>query len=133
MAPAGPLTWDATRALPSGDSSTSPLRTRATALSDAVVARGQGLLGPHGDLGHGRPPGRPGTRVAVVGEGVAWPVVGCYYCHWVISSGLRRCVVVISAQTGLPLATFLEACPWTLAQILDAHFWLDAEIPSPSC
>src|SRR5215470_14326936 len=28
-----------------------------------------------------------------------------------------------SAQTGLPLATFPETCPWTLEQILDADFW----------
>jgi hypothetical protein len=26
-------------------------------------------------------------------------------------------------ETGLPLATFPEACPWTIAQVLDADFW----------
>ncbi|HSF32563.1 MAG TPA: DUF29 domain-containing protein [Candidatus Tectomicrobia bacterium] len=26
-------------------------------------------------------------------------------------------------ETGLPLATFPEACPWPLAQVLDADFW----------
>jgi hypothetical protein len=26
-------------------------------------------------------------------------------------------------ETGLPLATFPEACPWTVAQVLDADFW----------
>jgi len=26
-------------------------------------------------------------------------------------------------ETGLPLATFPEACPWTAAQILDEDFW----------
>lgn len=26
-------------------------------------------------------------------------------------------------ETGLPLATFSEACPWTAAQILDEDFW----------
>ena len=29
----------------------------------------------------------------------------------------------VSAQTGLPLATFPQACPWTAAQILDDDFW----------
>ena len=28
-----------------------------------------------------------------------------------------------SEETGLPLATFPEACPWTAAQVLDADFW----------
>jgi hypothetical protein len=26
-------------------------------------------------------------------------------------------------QTGLPLATFPEACPWTVAEVLDEDFW----------
>ena len=26
-------------------------------------------------------------------------------------------------ETGLPLATFPEACPWPVAQVLDADFW----------
>jgi hypothetical protein len=29
-------------------------------------------------------------------------------------------------QTRLPLATFPEACPWTVEQVLDAAFWPDA-------
>jgi Domain of unknown function DUF29 len=29
--------------------------------------------------------------------------------------------------TGLPLATFPEACPWARAQILDADFWPEME------
>jgi hypothetical protein len=29
-------------------------------------------------------------------------------------------------ETGLPLATFPEACPWLLAQVLDADFWPEA-------
>ena len=29
-------------------------------------------------------------------------------------------------QTRLPLATFPETCPWTVAQVLDATFWPDA-------
>jgi hypothetical protein len=28
-----------------------------------------------------------------------------------------------SVQTGLPLATFPAACPWTPAQVLEADFW----------
>lgn len=28
-----------------------------------------------------------------------------------------------SVQTGLPLSTFPEVCPWTPEQILDADFW----------
>jgi hypothetical protein len=29
-------------------------------------------------------------------------------------------------ETVLPLATFPEACPWTLTQVLDADFWPEA-------
>jgi hypothetical protein len=29
-------------------------------------------------------------------------------------------------DTGLPLATFPEACPWPLAQVLDEDFWPEA-------
>ena len=29
-------------------------------------------------------------------------------------------------ETNLPLATFPEPCPWTLAQVLDADFWPEA-------
>jgi hypothetical protein len=32
-------------------------------------------------------------------------------------------------QTGLPLATFPESCPWTVEQVLDQEFW--PEEPSP--
>ena len=28
-----------------------------------------------------------------------------------------------SEETGIPLATFPPACPWTAAQLLDAEFW----------
>jgi hypothetical protein len=28
-----------------------------------------------------------------------------------------------SGETGLSLATFPEACPWTLEQVLDDDFW----------
>jgi Domain of unknown function DUF29 len=30
-------------------------------------------------------------------------------------------------ETGLPLATIAEACPWAPAQVLDADFWLEVE------
>jgi hypothetical protein len=29
-------------------------------------------------------------------------------------------------ETGLPIATFPEACPWAVAQVLDEDFWPDA-------
>jgi hypothetical protein len=29
-------------------------------------------------------------------------------------------------QTGLPLSTFPEVCPWTAAQVLDEEFWPEA-------
>jgi hypothetical protein len=29
-------------------------------------------------------------------------------------------------ETGLPLATFPEACPWPIAQVLDEDFWPEA-------
>ena len=29
-------------------------------------------------------------------------------------------------DTGLPLATFPEACPWPVAQVLDEDFWPEA-------
>jgi len=34
-------------------------------------------------------------------------------------------------ETGLPLATFPEVCPWTPKQILDAEFWPEGETPAP--
>lgn len=33
-------------------------------------------------------------------------------------------------QTGLPLATFPEACPWSVTQVLDEDFW-PAGAPTP--
>jgi hypothetical protein len=32
---------------------------------------------------------------------------------------------IASAETGLPLSTFPEACPWTLEQVVDEEFWPD--------
>jgi hypothetical protein len=29
-------------------------------------------------------------------------------------------------ETGLPLATFPETCPWALAQVLEADVWPEA-------
>ena len=37
-----------------------------------------------------------------------------------------------SRQTGLPLATFPPACPWTVEQLLDVDFWPQEEgSPAP--
>jgi hypothetical protein len=33
-------------------------------------------------------------------------------------------------ETGLPLATFPESCPWSVDQLLDEDFWPDAETPA---
>ncbi len=35
-------------------------------------------------------------------------------------------------ETGLPLVTFPEACPWTAEQVLDTDFWPEADTPSAS-
>jgi hypothetical protein len=32
----------------------------------------------------------------------------------------------VAKDTGLPLATFPEVCPWPVAQVLDADFWPEA-------
>ena len=32
-----------------------------------------------------------------------------------------------SAETGLPLATFPETCPWPVEQVLDADFWPEGQ------
>ena len=34
--------------------------------------------------------------------------------------------VLAQVETGLPLATFPQDCPWTIEQILDADFWPEA-------
>jgi uncharacterized protein DUF29 len=31
-----------------------------------------------------------------------------------------------SDETGLPLATFPDICPWTMEQVLDESFWPEA-------
>jgi hypothetical protein len=40
-----------------------------------------------------------------------------------LSGAHRHARVKASIQTGLPLATFPEACPWLVAQVLDEDFW----------
>ena len=35
----------------------------------------------------------------------------------------RRAYAGATDETGLPLETFPEACPWTITQVLDADFW----------
>jgi hypothetical protein len=36
----------------------------------------------------------------------------------------------VARQTRLRLETFPETCPWTAEQILDTHFWPEAEVSS---
>jgi hypothetical protein len=38
-------------------------------------------------------------------------------------SAYPRARRLASAETGLPLATFPEVCPWPVEQVLDADFW----------
>lgn len=33
---------------------------------------------------------------------------------------------IASEETGLPIETFTETCPWTAAQVLDYSFWPEA-------
>lgn len=40
--------------------------------------------------------------------------------------GARR---LAADDTGFPLATFPESCPWTLEQILDEDFWPESDEP----
>jgi hypothetical protein len=40
-----------------------------------------------------------------------------------LARAYARARVQAMEQTGLPLATFLEVCPWTPAQVLDEAFW----------
>jgi Domain of unknown function DUF29 len=41
------------------------------------------------------------------------------FLAWAYPRGRREA----AKDTGLPLATFPEACPWPLAQVLDEDFW----------
>ena len=40
-----------------------------------------------------------------------------------LASAYRDARLEAAAETGLAVAVFPEACPWTLAQSLDAEFW----------
>jgi len=40
-----------------------------------------------------------------------------------LASAYPRARRLASAETGLPLATFPEVCPWPVEQVLDADFW----------
>jgi hypothetical protein len=43
-------------------------------------------------------------------------------CAWAYPRARREA----AKDTGLPLATFPEACPWAVAQVLDEDFWPEA-------
>ena len=43
-----------------------------------------------------------------------------------LASAYPRARRLAAGETGLPLATFPEACPWPLAQVLDEDFWPEA-------
>jgi Domain of unknown function DUF29 len=40
-----------------------------------------------------------------------------------LASAYRRAALETAAETGLPGATFPDACPWTVEQVLDGGFW----------
>lgn len=40
-----------------------------------------------------------------------------------LDESYREACEIASEETGLPLATFPETCPWTAEQILDYRFW----------
>ncbi len=40
-----------------------------------------------------------------------------------LTRAYRRARLEAAGETGLPLAVFAEACPWTFEQILDERFW----------
>jgi len=40
-----------------------------------------------------------------------------------LASAYRKATLEAVAETGLPSATFPEACPWTVEQVLDDGFW----------
>jgi hypothetical protein len=49
----------------------------------------------------------------------------CDYPAERLALAYRRARQQAAHQTGLPLATFPETCPWPLAQVLDEEFWPD--------
>ena len=48
-----------------------------------------------------------------------------------MAEGYAEARLNASDETGLTLATFPEACPWTPEQVLDAEFWPEGETPLP--
>jgi len=46
-----------------------------------------------------------------------------------LASAYPRARRLAADETSLPLATFPEACPWTIEQVLDEEFWPEA----PTC
>jgi hypothetical protein len=42
---------------------------------------------------------------------------------WLLAGVYPKARRLAEAETGLPRATFPEACPWTLEQVLDEDFW----------
>jgi hypothetical protein len=45
---------------------------------------------------------------------------------WYLATAYRHAREDAADETDLPLATFPEACPWPLAQVLDDAFWPEA-------
>jgi hypothetical protein len=45
---------------------------------------------------------------------------------WYLATAYRHAPEDAADETDLPLATFPEACPWSLAQVLDDAFWPEA-------
>jgi len=45
-----------------------------------------------------------------------------------LAGAYRHARAQAALQTGLPLRTFPEACPWPLPQVLDEDFWPEEEV-----
>jgi Domain of unknown function DUF29 len=43
-----------------------------------------------------------------------------------LSLAYRRACLDAADETALPLTTFPEVCPWSIAQVLDENFWPEA-------
>jgi hypothetical protein len=46
-----------------------------------------------------------------------------------VADAYRHARVGAAAETGLPLATFPEGCPWPVDQVLDEDFWPEGNRP----
>jgi hypothetical protein len=44
-----------------------------------------------------------------------------------LTAAYRQARGLATDETGLPLATFPKACPWTIAQVLDEDFWPESQ------